>query len=175
MPAVIIPETPPSGSSSGNECEASPPAQAKPKPGKQVRFKTSSSSAESDNEIKLSVRSQEPRFVSCSTYSSSDTDSADIIQNAQACKYSEQNDNRTTDDGNDEESPDILPETLPSQIPNEDQGQTQPPVEDIAPTPVRPDGMTQVHVEDCPMTSTPNQSVNGVYSLVANQPTLSTL
>ena len=166
---------PPSGSSSGNECEDSAPAPVKPKPGKQVRFKTSSSSAESDNNIKLVVRSQEPRFVSCLTYSSSDTDSADLIQNAQPCKYSEQNDNRTTDDGNDEESPDILPETLPSQISNKDQGQTQPPVEDLAPTPVHPDGMSQVHVEDCPMTSTPNQSVNGVYSLVTNQPTLSML
>ena len=123
----------------------------------------------------FNLLSQEPRFVSCSTYSSSDTDSADLIQNAQPCKYSEQNDNRTTDDRNDEESPEILPETLPSQISNEDQGQTQPPVEDLAPTPVPPDGMSQAQVEDCPMTSTPKESVNGVYSLVANQPTLSML
>ena len=120
MPAISIPETPPSTSSSSTECEDSASVLAKPKPGKQVRFKTSSSSAESANDIQFVVWPQEPRFVSCSTYSSSNTDSADLIQNAQPCKYSEQNDNLTTDDGNNEESPEILPETLPSQIPSKD-------------------------------------------------------
>ena len=124
-----------------------------------MHFKSLLSSTENDNDIQVVIRLQEPRIVSCSTYLSSDTDSTDAIQNAQPCKYSEMK-NDTTDDGNDEQSP----ETQPSPISNEDES-----------TPVPPEGMSQPQVNDCPMTSTLKESVNGVYSLVANQPTLSTL
>ena len=155
----------------------------KPKPHKQVRFKESSSSAvesdndiplvrrsqetsvDSDNEIQLSRRPQETHFVKSATYSSSDTDSVDIIHNAQPCKYGEQK--HSTDDGNDEQKSD-MPQSHDVSTPST-------PVEELEPTPIPPESITEQESDYGPMTSTPKESVTGVYSLIVAQPRLSTL
>ena len=188
LPGILIPETQPSEpSSADSDNNYSPPNDnsPKPKPQKQVRFKELSSSAvesdnelplinrshqssqDSDNEIQLTRRGYENRIFSCSTYSSSDTDSADVIHNAQQCKYGDGN-KISDDEANDEHATSTTP-------PVDD---VSTPIEDLEPTPVPPEGMSQPQQrdeEDGPMTSTPKESVSGVYSLISAQPRLSNL
>ena len=120
---------------------------------------------------------QENRFVSCSTYDSLEMDSADVIHNAQPCKYSQRT--NSTDSGNDEETPD--PPLSPICKVNESNGDEaishpeQNAAENLQPTPMPLEDMSQCQFDHAQVMSTPKESVSGAYSLVANQLTLSTL
>ena len=98
-----------------------------------------------------------------------DTSDSDCVKipNAQPCKYSpEKCDADETSQGNDEQS---SQENEFSSIPNEDVGI-------IDPTPVPPDDFSQPQRDDGgPSASTPKESTAGIYSLVRNQQSLSTL
>ena len=98
-----------------------------------------------------------------------DTSDSDCVKipNAQPCKYSpEKCDADETSQGNDEQS---SQENEFSSIPNEDVGI-------MDPTPVPPDDFSQPLRDDGgPSASTPKESTAGIYSLVRNQQSLSTL
>ena len=183
LPAIVIPESTQDDNSSDNGHVDVKYTNTEPNAQKRVRFKKSSSSSQSGTECDIELRhGNKPRFISCS-YDSSETDSADQIPNAQSCKYPTER-NNTTDEDNDEETPEPPPSQTQSSLDRTQQrsqcelnNQRPEPSQNIKldPTPPQPEGISQFGIVDCPTTSTPKESVDGTYSLISKQHSLSTL
>ena len=197
-PGIVIPESAKSGTSSDSAANdpLGPTEEPKlvEKPKKQVRFKTSSSESEDGNLQLIQVsqrRFHRPAMLSDSssdsenqqtvnhpsmlTVSSSDSESVQI-PNAQKCKYGQAG--SLSDNGEDANDEDSSNEKHFAPVTSEgnDNTTSQDNIDGIEPTPVPPEGFSQPeqHVGG-PTTSTPKESTTGLYSLVANQPKLSTL
>ena len=159
-----------------------------------MRFKTSSSESEDGNLQLIQVsqrRVHRPAMLSDSssdsenqqtvnhpsmlTVSSSDSESVQI-PNAQKCKYGQAG--SLSDNGEDANDEDSSNEKHFAPVTSEgnDNTTSQDNIDGIEPTPVPPEGFSQPqqHVGG-PTTSTPKESTSGLFSLVANQPKLSTL
>ena len=197
-PGIVIPESAKSGTSSDSAANEPVGQTEEPKliekPKKQVRFKTSSSESEDGNLQLIQVsqrRFHRPAMLSDSssdsenqqtvdppsmlTVSSSDSESVQI-PNVQKCKYGQAgNVSDNGDDANDEDSSNEK-DSVPVTSEGNDNITSQDNIDGIEPTPVPPEGFSQPeqHVGG-PTTSTPKESTSGLYSLVANQPKLSTL
>ena len=200
--ALIIPQTPSSPSSSSSECNDSATVETLPKTTKKVRFKMPSSSDSDANPefVQLSqanilhmesdsnstANESGVFFLRRSVYdgrsdnkivSSSDTDSVEI-PNAQLMKYTQPEVHTPSDHLNDEDTS-TPPHTQsePSPIPKENYMDAFPGSPMPTPTPPisQDPNLNSLQHSDQPLTSTPKESVDGAYSLVANNLKLSTL
>ena len=202
-PAIVIPQTPPvpsSSSSSGTESTHFSEEEVVKKPMKKVRFKSLTSS-DSDTNLPL-IRLSQANIVrfdsdgsdegpplirtsgtSCSESDAKNRNSSDIssvdIPNAQPMKYladqpssEDDMDNEGTQSSTTDQRP------TPSPIPKSFKQKRIDEYLATAPTPAdflvpnQPDDPGET---SAPVTSTPKESLGGAYSLVSNEPRLSTL